>query len=622
MKRYLLDTFDWLALSIFLGLILLGPMAQAQVSVALAPTPKLQFFDASGAPLAGGCVFTYQAGTTTAQATYTDSTGTVQAANPIVLDSGGFASIWITNQIYKFSVFSSGGVNCASGAFQYSVDNVSSPGLVALSSAVLLNPANGAEQDVAGIVGATSFHGTSAHTTSTGVRVAILDPTTTLDAASNPPNLVTVAPATASLNYRIPDPGVHAVVPMSPDPNQTGANALDCSGTAAGATLVCMRYGFLWFEGGGCNNQAAAMGWDTFGTNSPKAACVTGTNVQKGVLALPSAASKDQEQSVAANCNTTCTLQYPAATSAGDLLLVVIAVDGSKTVSSVSDGTNAYTKATSITNGTTDLEVWYFNGNSTGMAASSTLTITVSAQANIAADWFAYKDIKTTAPLDVTATNSGTSTSPTTGTTAGTAQATELVIAAVASPSNPAVTFASGWVGHSTVSQSTNITVSSEGLIQQALATESGSFTLNSSLAWASAVVTFKANVGATTSAQRQILLPSTYVSSLAINAPIKWQAPLLPTGTVNTKLGAALACVADGSTDDPSFNAATTATVAVPNSTANTLTTTNLNGLTATGCVASSILHFQIQRLRYDPSDTYEGYIYVDGAGLLLGVK
>lgn len=51
--------------------------------------PKMQFFDNSGVPLAGGKIFIYQPGTTTKMNTYTDSSlGTVNP-NPIILDSAG-----------------------------------------------------------------------------------------------------------------------------------------------------------------------------------------------------------------------------------------------------------------------------------------------------------------------------------------------------------------------------------------------------------------------------------------------------------------------------------------------------------------------------------------------------
>lgn len=58
------------------------------------PAPKTQFFNANGIPLAGGSVFTYASDGTTPKTTYQDSTNSVPNSNPIVLDAGGFATIW------------------------------------------------------------------------------------------------------------------------------------------------------------------------------------------------------------------------------------------------------------------------------------------------------------------------------------------------------------------------------------------------------------------------------------------------------------------------------------------------------------------------------------------------
>lgn len=66
-----------------------------------------QFFDSSGTVLSGGLIYTYQAGTTTPQTTYTSSTGSVANTNPIVLDSSGRTpeEVWLVNgQSYKFVV--------------------------------------------------------------------------------------------------------------------------------------------------------------------------------------------------------------------------------------------------------------------------------------------------------------------------------------------------------------------------------------------------------------------------------------------------------------------------------------------------------------------------------------
>jgi hypothetical protein len=65
-----------------------------------------QFFDNNGVPLAGGKLFSYAAGTTTPQATYTSATGLTAHSNPIILDSAGrvpSGEIWLTaGSNYKF----------------------------------------------------------------------------------------------------------------------------------------------------------------------------------------------------------------------------------------------------------------------------------------------------------------------------------------------------------------------------------------------------------------------------------------------------------------------------------------------------------------------------------------
>lgn len=69
----------------------------------LATPPYLAFYDLNGAPLAGGKVYTFAAGTTTPKATFTDQSATVPMANPIVLDSSGRATWWIVGA-YKYIV--------------------------------------------------------------------------------------------------------------------------------------------------------------------------------------------------------------------------------------------------------------------------------------------------------------------------------------------------------------------------------------------------------------------------------------------------------------------------------------------------------------------------------------
>jgi len=67
-----------------------------------------QFFDNSGNVLTGGKIYTYAAGTTTNQTTYTSATGVTAHSNPIILDASGrvpSGEIWLTDGLsYKFLV--------------------------------------------------------------------------------------------------------------------------------------------------------------------------------------------------------------------------------------------------------------------------------------------------------------------------------------------------------------------------------------------------------------------------------------------------------------------------------------------------------------------------------------
>jgi hypothetical protein len=72
-----------------------------------------QFFDDNGVPLAGGLIYTYQAGSSTPLVTYTTNNGTIANANPIVLDASGRTpqQIWLlTGFSYKFVLQNSDGV--------------------------------------------------------------------------------------------------------------------------------------------------------------------------------------------------------------------------------------------------------------------------------------------------------------------------------------------------------------------------------------------------------------------------------------------------------------------------------------------------------------------------------
>lgn len=95
----------------------------------LSPLPRQRFFDVNGVPLAGGLLYTYAAGTTTPQGTYSDSSGTTNT-NPVVLDAYGYANVWLNYTLaYKFVL------EDVNGNVQWTVDNINSS--AALASGIL-----------------------------------------------------------------------------------------------------------------------------------------------------------------------------------------------------------------------------------------------------------------------------------------------------------------------------------------------------------------------------------------------------------------------------------------------------------------------------------------------------
>jgi len=140
----------------------------------LSPPPKTQFLDASGAPLVGGKVFTYAAGTTTPLATYTTSGGTTPNANPVILNARGEADIWYSNGVsYKVVLKDS------ADATIWTVDNIVIPGSMASQNANAVNITGGT------IGSGVTFNGNTTGTASnvTGV-VAVVNGGTNATTAS------------------------------------------------------------------------------------------------------------------------------------------------------------------------------------------------------------------------------------------------------------------------------------------------------------------------------------------------------------------------------------------------------------------------------------------------------
>src|SRR5688572_5615468 len=103
--------------------------------------PILQFMDNAGEPLSGGLLYTYAPGTTTNKTTYTDENLSVPNANPIVLDSAGRCTIFLTDgEEYKFVLQTSAAVTLRT------IDEVKSPsGITQAAIALALFPRTTAE---------------------------------------------------------------------------------------------------------------------------------------------------------------------------------------------------------------------------------------------------------------------------------------------------------------------------------------------------------------------------------------------------------------------------------------------------------------------------------------------
>jgi hypothetical protein len=87
-------TWRGLAFALALGLAAWAP-AWAQ---GLLPNGMQQFTDPNGAPYAGGSVYFYTPGTTSAKATWQDAAETTLNTNPVVLDAAGRAAVWGNGQ--------------------------------------------------------------------------------------------------------------------------------------------------------------------------------------------------------------------------------------------------------------------------------------------------------------------------------------------------------------------------------------------------------------------------------------------------------------------------------------------------------------------------------------------
>ena len=87
------------------------------MTATLGSFPVFRALDANGAPLVGGFLHSYAAGSLTPLATYTDQGGGTQNTNPVELDSTGSANVWFGSSAYKLVLKTS------TGSTLWTVDN-------------------------------------------------------------------------------------------------------------------------------------------------------------------------------------------------------------------------------------------------------------------------------------------------------------------------------------------------------------------------------------------------------------------------------------------------------------------------------------------------------------------
>jgi hypothetical protein len=112
------------------------------MSVNLSPVGNgFQFFSNDGLPLAGGKIQTYQAGSTTPLATYTDVNGLIANTNPIILGTSGRppSDIWLSDGFfYKFVLSDANDVVIQTYDNLYGIINAQPPAATPIPSGGIL----------------------------------------------------------------------------------------------------------------------------------------------------------------------------------------------------------------------------------------------------------------------------------------------------------------------------------------------------------------------------------------------------------------------------------------------------------------------------------------------------
>src|SRR3990167_2524504 len=180
-----------------------------------------QFFTSAGAVLSGGLLYTYAAGTTTPETTYSDSAGTQANTNPIVLNSACRPSveIWLTRGTgYKFALYTSLSVSIWSQDNIFGVGTLDAPIFTGNATAATQTAGNSSTQLATTGFVAGGF-GPLASPTFTGTPTA---PTAAVDTATT--QIATTAYVVNQAYAKLASP-VFTGNPTGPPPTVGASNA-------------------------------------------------------------------------------------------------------------------------------------------------------------------------------------------------------------------------------------------------------------------------------------------------------------------------------------------------------------------------------------------------------------
>lgn len=216
------------------------------------------------------------------------------------------------------------------------------------------------------------------------------------------------------------------------------------------------------------------------------------------------AAAGHVQSAIGSGTSASRSVSFPAATSAGNLIVVSAGWGSGTATAAVSDSAgNVYQSAVGpVTNGSIRAQIWYAENIRGG---SNTVTVTFSASAGHNVEIHEYAGVTTAGALDAVASGTGASTTPTTSALTPT-QADVLLFAYANISTTVTWTAGSGY----TIRQSMNRGASEDRSVAS-LGSYAGSFTTSASGSWNALLAAFRATPS----------IPDTTPPTVSITAPV-----------------------------------------------------------------------------------------------------